>query len=113
MDLGFFRELYQIPKNTEIDWCILVERSPKGENARLGIRLLAYDKVIDVAARQIVQLGLPTSTYYSAYPAKREVEGDEVVFTGSGYMFRVPETYASDIYYRTVYSDELMKDTLI
>lgn len=113
LSLGFFRDFFRIPKNMEIDWCILVERSPQGEKVRLGVNLLAYNKAIDVAARQFVQVGTPTIVYYSAYPAKRRTVNDNVVFKGAGYEIKIPKTYVTDIYYRSVYSKEMLKDTLL
>lgn len=111
-NLKFFRDFYRIPKTVGVYWCILVERSFQGENVRLGVGLADNNKVIDVAARTFVQIGsFPVS--YHAYKADRKVEGDEVVFTGSGYEVRVPKTYVADIYYRSVYSKELAQDALL
>ena len=113
LSLKFFRDFYRIPRTVGIGWCIIVERSATGENVRLGVSLPANNKVIDVAARQFIQIGLPTLVTYHAYPAVRKVEGDEVVFSGSGYEIKVPKTYVTDIYYRSVYSKEMVQDTLL
>ena len=113
LSLKFFRDFYRIPRTVGIGWCILVEHSPNGETVRLGVSLPADNKAIDVAARQFIQLGLPALVTYNAYPAVRKIEGDEVVFSGSGYEIKVPKTYVADIYYRSVYSKEMVQDTLL
>ena len=114
VSLNFFRDFFRIPKRVRLAWCILVERGEGGyEQVRLGVRLRGTDKAIDVALREFVQLNLPTQISYTAVPAERKADGDEFVFTGAQYEVRVPVTYVSDIYYRSVYSDALVEDTIV
>ena len=114
--LSFFRKCFRIPGGVKLRWCILVEKEDDGsEQQRLGVMLCGTNKVIDIAAREFVQTGLPMPVSYEAYPATRSAEGDECVFVASGTERRVntPITYVSDIYFRCIYSEELMYQPLI
>lgn len=114
--LTFFRRYFHIPEGQKICWCILVEKSEEGkENQRLGVMLCGSNKVIDIAARQFVQVGLPMPVSYSAYPAQRHVDGDDFTFTHypEGQSVMLPSTYVDDLYFRCVYSEEMMNQPLI
>ncbi|MBR1826001.1 MAG: hypothetical protein IJ770_05390 [Alphaproteobacteria bacterium] len=113
--LSFFRKHFRIPSGVKLCWCILVERNEDGsEHPRLGVMVCGTSKVIDVAARQFAQIGLPTPVSYEAYVARRSVDGDEYVFTSpEDICVRVPDSYVRDIYFRCVYSEEMMNQPLI
>ena len=113
--LTFFRKYFRIPAEFKLHWCILVEIDESGtECRRLGVMLCGTDKVIDVAARNFVQTGLPTHISYRAELATRRTKEDEYAFIGSdGSRIIVPVTYVSDIYFRSVFSEELQYQMLI
>jgi len=112
--LSFLRKYFCIPRVVKLRWCILVEQSEGQENLRLGVMLCGTNKVIDVAARKFVQTGLPTPVSYSAVSAIRRNEGDEVVFYGADERrLYLPNTYVEDIYFRCIYSEEMMNQPLI
>ena len=125
MDIGFslsfFRKYFRIPGGVKLCWCILVEKSEKGEEKRLGVMLCGTNKVIDVTARCFVQTGLVSvPVMYEAHPASRKMFThsdtgftEEVFVTASGMRTWVPPTYVQDIYFRCVYSEEMMNQPLI
>lgn len=111
--LSFFRKYFRIPSGVKLCWCILVEKSEKGEEKRLGVMLCGTNKVIDVAARQFVQTELPTPVSYVAYVSHRSNSGDEIIFKYEDGRLVLPVTYVADIYFRCVYSEEMMNLPLI
>lgn len=119
--LSFFRKYFRIPSGVKLCWCILVEKSETGEKKRLGVLLCGTNKVIDVAARCFVQIGLVSvPVTYSAYPARRKrLTNSDTNFTeetfiaDSGERIGVSPTYVQDIYFRCVYSEEMMNQPLI
>jgi hypothetical protein len=98
-----------------------VEKDELGERQLLGVMLCGTSKVIDVAARSFVQTGLMSAPVtYSAYPAHRGILKNpdtgltEVSFVlPSGERILVPPTYVQDIYFRCVYSEEMLNQPLI
>lgn len=112
--LSFLRKYFRIPMVVKLRWCILVEQSEGREQLRLGVMLCGTNKVIDVAARKFVETGLPTPVSYSTMSAIRRNEGDEVVFYGADERrLYLPCTYVEDIYFRCIYSEEMMNQPLI
>ena len=119
--LSFFRKYFRIPRGVRLCWCILVEKSETGANKRLGVMLCGTNKVIDVAARCFVQIGLVgVSATYEVYPANRtKLTNPDTDFTGeafvadSGESIQVSPTYVQDIYFRCMYSEEMMNQMLI
>lgn len=113
--LSFFRKYFHIPNGMKLHWCVLVEKSANDEQRRLGVMLCATNKVIDVASRQFVQTDmLLMPVLYKAYPAILRKEEDEFVFTAiDGTVLRFPESYVSDLYFRSVFSEEMLFQPLI
>ena len=114
--LRFFRKYFRIPLEVELCWCVLTEKDNETmeEQQRLGVMLCGTTKVIDVAARRFVQTGLPLPVSYEAFPAVCCHLDDEMVFnTRTGTQLRLPDSYVADIYFRSVYSEEMMNQPLI
>ena len=113
--LDFFRKHFHIPQGVRLCWCVIVKNDDEDEKARgrLGVMICDTSKVIDVAAREFVQTGSGLPLSYNAYPAT-VYEGDEMVFeTSNGYRVNVPDTYITDLYFRSVYSEELISQPLV
>lgn len=115
-NLKFFREYFHIPKNVKISWCILEEISNDSSTRRLGVMLEGTNKVIDVARKQFVQIMLWAPVFYQAEPAEKSVGRDEIYFYSlcdPDVFLSVPKSYVEDIYFRCVYSEQLIASPLI
>lgn len=113
--LDFFRKHFHIPQGVRLCWCVIVKNDDEYEKAlgRLGVMICNTNKVIDVVAREFVQTGSGLPLSYNAYPAT-VYEGDEMVFeTPNGYRVNVSDTYITDLYFRSVYSEELISQPLV
>lgn len=111
--LECIRKIFHIHPRKKIFWCVLVEKFPEGERYRLGVGLAHSNKAIEVGARRFVQLNGSALVSYHAYPAKKSKKDGMYTFRSCGGCVEVPETYISDVYYRSIYSEDMMDMPLL
>ena len=110
--LKFFREYFHIPRKVRLQWC-LIEYLIDGKSVfNLGVKLGNADKVIDVAKRQFVQQRY-APVYCNVFAAQRKSGPTAYVFVNSlGKKLTLPKSYVKDVYFRSIYSQELLKADL-
>ena len=112
-NLKFFRAYFRIPRKYKLEWCILLESDEKGTVTRLGVHLVGTDKAIDVAARYFVEIDGVSEVKYQMLPVVRKSKGDSYVYISSEMRIERPKTFIQDIYFRCIYSPELMECELL
>lgn len=115
--LTFLREYYRIPKRMKLQWCIVeeVSRSRSGEperELRPGVLLSGTNLYIDIAQRRFFSTLKIGNVSRTAHAAKRTGDGNHFVFSADGLTVRVDKNYVQDLYYTSVYREELLKTTL-
>lgn len=104
---NFIREVHRIPKSQKLAWCII--HYPNAERPerqlRLGVLLVGTDKAIDLADGEFIQ----NRSNQKAMIATREKQGDWYQYEcEEGYVLRLPDYFISDMYYKRIYSTDLM-----
>ena len=108
----FIREIHRIPKSQKLAWCIIhypdAERPER--RLRLGVILEGTDKAIDLADGVFIQ----NCSNQKAMIATREKQGDWYHYEcQEGYTLHLPYYFISDMYYKRIYSTDLMDSYLL
>jgi hypothetical protein len=112
--LAFFRKHFRVPKKVKLQWCILV-KNDNPLTKRLGILVTGTNKAIDVPQRRFIQVNIGDEDGFSAYPARKTRTRHNInYFSLDGKAtLTTPESYIKDIYFRAIYSRELIEQFLI
>lgn len=110
--LKFFREYFRIPKKMPLRWCVIEELYESLILRRLGVELVGTGKAIDVLRRCFIEKD--ADGIYQFVSATRVSKGKNYVFVCEDRLeVEVPKTLVRDIYFRCVYSDEMIKQVLL
>ena len=112
-NLTFFRNYFKIPRKYKLSWCVIVVYSDE-RKLRLGVNLVGSGKIIDVAKGEFARLDSDYSCdTYTAFNAVRKSRGDFFEYHATnGSVLTLPKTFVNDVFYKKVYSEELMNDPL-
>lgn len=110
--LKFFREYFRIPEKVHLRWCMIRENYNGMLLKRLGVELVGTGKAIDVLRRCFIEKD--ADGIYQFVSATRVSKGKNYVFVCEDRLeVEVPKTLVRDIYFRSVYSPEMMKQVLL
>lgn len=110
--LKFFREYFRIPKKVSLRWCVIEEMYDMSLLKRIGVELVGTDKAVDVLRRCFIERD--SQGGYRFVPAKRIAKKEEYLFQcENGTSVEMPKRLVRDIYFRSVYSEEMIKQVLL
>ena len=110
--LKFFRNYFWIPENIPLRWCVIREIDHEVLLKRVGVELVGTNKAVDIFCRTFIEKD--DQSLYQFIPAKRISKGGNYVFVcEDGFEVEVSKTLVRDIYFRCIYSDEMIKQVLL
>ena len=105
-DMSFLRDYFRIPSQVKTRWVFIHDN----DRERLGLELIKQNKVIDVADACFRQ----SSQDMNLRPVIHAMhEKGEEFISGSGDKLLVTRDYVRKLYFRRVYSEELMATPLL
>ena len=110
--LQFIRDFHRIPKKQKLAWCII--HYPDAERPerclRLGVLLVGTSKAIDIADGIFIQ----NCQNQNAMKATRKKVGDWYVYEcEEGYAIQLPDSFIEDMYFKRIYSTNLINYFLL
>lgn len=110
----FFRNYFHIPARIPLQWCLIRESSKLGDNLRLGILLKGTDRYIDVAMRRFFQTIDCPLIKRECSPAQRHAQKNDYTYISeAGWTLTKSKHYIRDIYFCSIFSEELIKTRLL
>lgn len=110
---SFFRSYYHIPAGRKLWWALIRETVGGQTEIRLGMCLTGHpDLYLDVARRRFFSV-IPAETgatvIREVFPAIRTVRKEVFRYTADNGLIReFPKNYVRDLYFTSVYSEELL-----
>ena len=107
----FIREVHGIPKSQKLSWCLIIYSASEREErlVRLGVALLGTDKAIDLTDGVFIN----DNSRHKVELATRRTMGDYYIYESDNHVERLPYSFVSDMYYKRVYSKEMIKSYLM
>lgn len=104
--LKFFRDFHRIPKSQKLEWCICRYDIQSNSDYKqcLGVLLTGTGKFIDIANGQFREIYGPMRVE----TVKRESDGGWYFYIGETMMMRTPKYYIHDMYYKRVYTKDMI-----
>ena len=106
-DMSFLRDFFRIPGNVQTCWVLIHDEELP---TRLGLELVGLKKVIDV----------PDGCFHQVYEwmklkpvSHRSEKNSEEFFASDGESLHLTKDYVRKLYFRRVYSEELMATSLL
>ena len=112
--LKFFRHYFEIPARFPLQWGVVRETSPQGDELRLAVLLKGTDRYIDVAMRRFFQtIDTPIIKRQTA-PAQRTSLPDAYQYLAeTGWRVVKPKSFIRDIYFTALFSEDLIATRLL
>ena len=111
--LQFIRDFHRIPLRQKISWCIIAYDRADCTKDRIGVFLEGTNKAIDLSTGNFEQVGREENATRRVFIVKRESEGDWHLYRHPERVVRLPKYYISDMYYRRVYSRDMIESYLL
>lgn len=107
----FIREVHGIPKSQKLSWCLIIysEAERPERLVRLGVALLGTNKAIDLSDGVFIN----DNSWHKVELATRRTIGDYYIYESENHVQRLPNYFVSDMYYKRVYSKEMMESYLL
>lgn len=104
--MSFLREFFRIPEHVQTCWVIIHDE----HHMRLGLEIVGRQKFIDIADACFCQVCPKMDPKPASHVKSKE---SERFFTSDGESLILAPNYVRKLYFRRVYSEELMATPLL